>query len=399
MLPRSPPAPALQLGSGGKSFHRVEKALSWYDARRYCRLRYTDLADLQVGNLAQLYSLMAGADVWIGLFFDASISGLRWSSGSAFTSLTWSQSLPDFGVGFCATVYTSLNIVPRLGASSCTEQKPFVCYYDPAVGHLISTEPSPTTSPKPAVVQIGGRTFTRFDQVMTWSLALLYCRSHQTDLADLQTVTSEAGKEALKSITRETDAWIGLYFNANSGAPSWSSDLGASIPSWLGALPRLGTGLCAGLRSYANRSPRVYSANCSSLQPFICFHDPAVGHRQSAAPPPLRPASASASAPAAPASRGTTVTGAGSGPDMEDAAGATEARPSSSEAHRKTSAPKSGHPFGILKADFTIPTLMDPEEMKDQFLRQIKEALKLALGQLGHQQFRLKWVGFEVNKK
>ncbi|XP_012501984.1 PREDICTED: putative C-type lectin domain-containing protein LINC00083 [Propithecus coquereli] len=359
-------AAALQLGSGGKSFHRVEKALSWYDARRYCRLRYTDLADLQVGNLAQLYSLMAGADVWIGLFFDASISGLRWSSGSAFTSLTWSQSLPDFGVGFCATVYTSLNIVPRLGASSCTEQKPFVCYYDPAVGHLISTEPSPTTSPKPAVVQIGGRTFTRFDQVMTWSLALLYCRSHQTDLADLQTVTSEAGKEALKSITRETDAWIGLYFNANSGAPSWSSDLGASIPSWLGALPRLGTGLCAGLRSYANRSPRVYSANCSSLQPFICFH---------------------------------AVTGAGSGPDMEDAAGATEARPSSSEAHRKTSAPKSGHPFGILKADFTIPTLMDPEEMKDQFLRQIKEALKLALGQLGHQQFRLKWVGFEVNKK
>ncbi|XP_075856521.1 putative C-type lectin domain family 20 member A isoform X2 [Microcebus murinus] len=199
-------AAALQLGSSGKSFHRVEEALSWPDARRYCRLRYTDLADLQPGGLAQLYALSSSADVWIGLFFDASISGLRWSSGSAFTSLTWSQRLPDFGVGFCATLSTSLKIVPRLGASSCTAQKPFVCYYDPAVGHLVSTEPSLslTTSPKP------------------------------------------------------------------------------------------------------------------------------------------------------------------------------------------------GHPFGILKADFTIPTLMAPEEMKDQFLREIEEVLKLTLG---HEQFRVKWVSFEVNKK
>ncbi|XP_075856520.1 putative C-type lectin domain family 20 member A isoform X1 [Microcebus murinus] len=234
-------AAALQLGSSGKSFHRVEEALSWPDARRYCRLRYTDLADLQPGGLAQLYALSSSADVWIGLFFDASISGLRWSSGSAFTSLTWSQRLPDFGVGFCATLSTSLKIVPRLGASSCTAQKPFVCYYDPAVGHLVSTEPSLslTTSPKPAVTSVE------------------------------------------------------------------------------------------------------------------------------------------------------------SGTDIKDTATTTEAQHLSSESKKKT-APKSGHPFGILKADFTIPTLMAPEEMKDQFLREIEEVLKLTLG---HEQFRVKWVSFEVNKK
>lgn len=39
---------------------------------------------------------------------------------------------------------------------------------------------------------------------------------------------------------------------------------------------------------------------------------------------------------------------------------------------------------------------MDPEDMKDQFLSEIQEVLKLTLG---HGQFRLKWVGFEVNKK
>uniref|UniRef100_A0A5F4VXI3 C-type lectin domain containing 20A n=1 Tax=Callithrix jacchus TaxID=9483 RepID=A0A5F4VXI3_CALJA len=92
----------------------------------------------------------------------------------------------------------------------------------------------------------------------------------------------------------------------------------------------------------------------------------------------------------------TAVTSVGSGTDRRDTAAATEAQHLSSESKDKTSAPKSGHPFGILKADFTISTLMDPEEMKDQFLRQIQEVLKLTLG---HEQFRLKWVSFEVNKK
>lgn len=101
--------------------------------------------------------------------------------------------------------------------------------------------------------------------------ALGYCRSHHTDLADLQTLTDQAGKEALKSITSETEAWIGLYFDAVSRSLSWSSGLGASIPTWL-QIPKFGVGLCAGLRTYVNYSPRVYSVVCSSLQPFICFY-------------------------------------------------------------------------------------------------------------------------------
>ena len=120
-------------------------------------------------------------------------------------------------------------------------------------------------------MHIGQQTFTRFDQEVTWRAALLYCRRHHTDLADLQLVVDPAAKEALKSITSETEAWIGLYFNAASGALSWSSDLGSSIPAWL-QVPQLGTGLCAGLRTYARYSPRVYSLDCSSLKPFICFY-------------------------------------------------------------------------------------------------------------------------------
>lgn len=121
------------------------------------------------------------------------------------------------------------------------------------------------------MVQIGRQTFLRFSRELTWQAALLYCRGHHTDLADLQQVTDEAGREDLRSITEETEAWIGLYFNPASGALSWSSGLGASVPTWL-QVPKFGAGLCAGLRTYARYPPRVYALACSALKPFICFY-------------------------------------------------------------------------------------------------------------------------------
>nr|XP_055175000.1 putative C-type lectin domain family 20 member A [Nyctereutes procyonoides] len=587
---------ARQLMSNGKNFSRVEVELSWSEALQHCRLHHTDLADLQsmnsVSSMRTLYSLTSSTEAWIGLFFNTRLRGLSWSSGSTFTAPVWS-SLPVFQEGVCATLY-SISIFPSLGASSCTERKPFICYYDPAVGHRIFTEPAPslTTSPKPATVRIGQQTFTRFDQEVTWRAALLYCRRHHTDLADLQLVADPAAKEALKSITSETEAWIGLYFNAASGALSWSSDLGSSIPAWL-QVPQLGTGLCAGLRTYARYSPRVYSLDCSSLKPFICFYDPSIGHRESAAlypsfigpssdvtmeptlrpsisllpipclawplpgcprpgspqwalggqgqawenrratagpgsrgghagslllmphrpghhtlrilprplattcqrpcpgalalagswaqgpprepwflppssapPPQPRPRALATPSPAGkgpepagaknpevrechcedqggssrardevwpdrasptgwllqppcaerglptpgpslrpPCSRlcaGTpaAVTTEGTGGDTGSTATATRAQHLSSTEHPESTGtgptPTSGQLFGILKADFTIPALLDPQDMKDQFLNEIQEVLKLTLGR---EQFRLKWVGFEVNKK
>ncbi|XP_057363890.1 putative C-type lectin domain family 20 member A isoform X1 [Manis pentadactyla] len=392
---------ALQLLSNDRSFLRVEEELSWSEALKHCRRHHTDLADLQsmnsMSSIKNLYSLTSSTEAWIGLFFDKHIGGLSWSSGSTFTAPVWT-SLPVFQEGICATLY-SMSIFPSLGAASCTAQKPFICYYDPAVGHRVFTEPalSLTTPPKPAVVQIGRQTFKRFDQEVTWLAALLYCRSHHTDLADLQAVTDEAGTEALKTVTSETEAWIGLYFNAASGSLSWSSDLGTSIPTWL-QVPQFGTGLCAGLRTYARYKPRVYAVACSSLKPFICFYDPSTGHRLAAVLPPLT------QAPFSEVTVDTmprpTVASERSGTDMRYTAIATQVQHLSSSSHpgskEETPAPDSGKLFGILKADFTIPALMDPEDMKDQFLNEIQEVLKLTLG---HEQFRLKLVSLEVNKK
>ncbi|EFB26869.1 hypothetical protein PANDA_004296, partial [Ailuropoda melanoleuca] len=125
------PVPARQLMNSGRNFSRVEVELSWSEALRYCRLHHTDLADLQsmnsVHSAGALYSLTRSTHAWIGLFFNVSVQGLSWSSGSAFSAPVWS-SLPIFKEGLCATLY-SISVFPSLGATSCTAQKPFICYY------------------------------------------------------------------------------------------------------------------------------------------------------------------------------------------------------------------------------------------------------------------------------
>uniref|UniRef100_A0AAA9T3W2 Uncharacterized protein n=2 Tax=Bos TaxID=9903 RepID=A0AAA9T3W2_BOVIN len=115
------------------------------------------------------------------------------------------------------------------------------------------------------------------------------------------------------------------------------------------------------------------------------------------------PAQSQAAGPGTAGSRpwpDTAVTSERSGTNMTGTAPATQAQHWSSANHpestEKTPALKPGQLFGILKADFLIPVLMDPEDMKDQFLSEIQDVLKLTLG---HEQFRLKWVGFKVNKK
>ncbi|KAB0376522.1 hypothetical protein FD755_010966, partial [Muntiacus reevesi] len=279
----------LQLTSEGKTFWRVAEELSWSEALGYCRRHHTDLADLHSmsgwSSIKALYSLTSSHGAWVGLFFDVRLGGLRWSSGSSFSASVWG-SLPTFREGLCATLY-SITFLPSLGAAWCTARRPFICYYDPAVEAHTLLEPvlSLTATPKPVEVQLGNLTFKRFDQEKTWLEALGYCRRYHTDLADLQTVTEEMDED-LKSITSNTEAWIGLYFSAASGSLRWSSDRSSSIPSWLQP-PKFGAGLCAGLSRYWSFPSRISAVTCFALKPFICFDDPTIGHRDLAALPQL----------------------------------------------------------------------------------------------------------------
>ncbi|KAM4861907.1 putative C-type lectin domain family 20 member A isoform 3-T4 [Thomomys bottae] len=392
-----------QLVSNGKSFYRVAEVLSWQEAKYFCRRYYTDLADLESLNseegIKTLYKLTSKTEAWVGLFYNEKISGLSWSSGSVFTNPEWCT-LPVFQRDLCATLFSTVYILPALGAASCIAQKPFICYEDHSVGHSTSSESSLslTVLPKQAEVQIGRLNFIRFQQEMTWPLALKYCRNHYTDLADLQTVTDEADKKALKTITNKIEAWIGLYFNTKSENLTWSSDLGDSIPDWLLPVPMLRRGLCAALGNYLE-STHIYAVGCSLMKSFICFYDPNTGTRKLAEMPPFLDASSVMTVKTTPKPT-RAVTSVKDAIDTREKITATQAQHLSSSNHPEsedqTGTPKTGYSFGILKADFTISTLKDPAELKDEFLKEIHEALKLILG---HKQFKLKWVDFEVNKK
>ncbi|XP_055963302.1 putative C-type lectin domain family 20 member A [Sorex fumeus] len=278
---------ALQLISNGKTFARVDdRLLSWPDALHFCRLYFTDLADLQsmgsLFSLTDLYRVTSDVAAWIGLFFDVATQQLSWSSGSVFSTPQWTK-MPSFGAGICATLHSTAG-VPSLGADACAVRKPFICYYDEKVGHRLTTQPplSLTTSPPPAAVQVGGRTFLRFERPLPWLEALIFCRRRCSDLADLQALGG-TDWDALQPIAWDRpEAWIGLYFSPVSGAPRWSSDQGdGGVPSWL-EVPAMGVGLCAGLGTFRNFGPRLYVTSCSLHRPFLCFHDPAIGHRTSA---------------------------------------------------------------------------------------------------------------------
>ncbi|KAM4861906.1 putative C-type lectin domain family 20 member A isoform 2-T3 [Thomomys bottae] len=460
-----------QLVSNGKSFYRVAEVLSWQEAKYFCRRYYTDLADLESLNseegIKTLYKLTSKTEAWVGLFYNEKISGLSWSSGSVFTNPEWCT-LPVFQRDLCATLFSTVYILPALGAASCIAQKPFICYEDHSVGHSTSSESSLslTVLPKQAEVQIGRLNFIRFQQEMTWPLALKYCRNHYTDLADLQTVTDEADKKALKTITNKIEAWIGLYFNTKSENLTWSSDLGDSIPDWLLPVPMLRRGLCAALGNYLE-STHIYAVGCSLMKSFICFYDPNTGTRKLAEMPPFLDASSvmtvkttpkptretsTVSAAAFPSlvskacpqqtmnlgsttlssntCNSTTFTSVGlpalqyqgstslspltihaplggtavqreqlrtlavpaqaaslnllpgeeavtsvkDAIDTREKITATQAQHLSSSNHPEsedqTGTPKTGYSFGILKADFTISTLKDPAELKDEFLKE-----------------------------
>ncbi|MXQ87648.1 hypothetical protein E5288_WYG017745 [Bos mutus] len=361
-----------------KTFWRVAEELSWSEALKYCRWHHTDLADLHsMSSIRALYSLTSSHEAWIGLFFDVHLGGLRWSGGSSFSALAWG-SLLTFREGLCATLY-SITFLPSLGAAWCAARRPFICYFDPTVRPHTLLEPvlSLTATPKPVEVQLGNLFFKRFDQEKMWLEAVGYCRRYHTDLADLQMVTEEMDKD-LKSITSNTEAWIGLYFSAASGSPRWSSDRGSSVPAWLQP-PKFGAGLCAGLSSYWSFPPRISAVTCFSLKPFICFDDPTIGHRDFAALPQLfyTPSSEVTMGMMPRPSTLPSVTSERSGTNMTGTAPATQAQHWSSANHpestEKTPAPKPGQLFGILKADFLNPVLMDPEDMKDQFLSEYRE--------------------------
>lgn len=128
-----------------------------------------------------------------------------------------------------------------------------------------------TASPAPALQQVsGGKTFSRVEEELSWRDAQRYCRLHSGDLADLQSMRSMSHLRALYSLTRRTEAWIGLFYDVRIRGPSWSSGSNFTAPKW-SLLPIFKEGTCATLYS-VSFLPVLGAASCTARKPFICYH-------------------------------------------------------------------------------------------------------------------------------
>ncbi|XP_038614612.1 putative C-type lectin domain family 20 member A isoform X2 [Tachyglossus aculeatus] len=137
-------------------FIRIGTVMDWPSAYFYCKSKYTNLADFHdVTDAAALTPILDDQDRWVGLFFDEEIGQLKWSTNMFGTPEWLSQIL--FLPGQCGTLHLFGSSRAKLSANSCSDKKPFICFYDPTFRY-------PTTAqlildPQPATTQEGMTTF------------------------------------------------------------------------------------------------------------------------------------------------------------------------------------------------------------------------------------------------
>ncbi|KAK1792678.1 hypothetical protein P4O66_012620 [Electrophorus voltai] len=111
------------------SYILFTQAKTWYEAQKYCRTYYKDLASVrnQTEN-DQIKNMIQGSGViWIGLFRDS----WKWSDGNNVSFHIWNSGQPDNEYGNdenCAVAL--LNQLGHWNDINCTYALPFFCYID-----------------------------------------------------------------------------------------------------------------------------------------------------------------------------------------------------------------------------------------------------------------------------
>ncbi|XP_069044173.1 macrophage mannose receptor 1-like [Lepisosteus oculatus] len=217
----------------------VKTAMSWLDARQYCR--QGDDGDLAtVLDQSQLQQLLVAAQgssapqVWIGLYQDQ--PRWQWSSGDEVTYYNWNRTY------FCAKV----NAEGTWEDAVCDDLNYFMC----------STDSSQ-----------GSRTYTLIKQSKTWAAARDHCRQQHTDLV---TISSPRENQAVRKIAGGSVFWIGLF----NQPWEWSDGGDSSFRLWAPGDPdnQNGTELCVSVTG-----PSVivslsvwYDMNCLTALSFLC---------------------------------------------------------------------------------------------------------------------------------
>ncbi|XP_016333234.1 macrophage mannose receptor 1-like [Sinocyclocheilus anshuiensis] len=215
----------------------MNQSMTWLDAQRYCRARFTDLAAVMTMNdvrrLVTTVDHGYNGSVWIGLHA-LGVGRWLWTMGDSAISQDsmWHPGEPS-GDGECVRSFNG-----SWYDESCSTVLPFVCFND-STGFIINKT------------------------AMTWRDAQSYCRQHHTDLASI------SSPEQQNLISKESSLWIGLFLDSWE----WSNQWSYFFRYWAADQPLLSlvSSNCAGMSTTDSGKWAQYS--CDLKQPFICYGD------------------------------------------------------------------------------------------------------------------------------
>ncbi|XP_076838093.1 macrophage mannose receptor 1-like [Brachyhypopomus gauderio] len=179
------------------SYQLVLEPMSWYEAQRFCREKYTDLIsirDQEQNEEVNLNGKNSTTPFWIGLLCD----DWEWADGGLSTYRNWETDQPQT-TGDCTTLLGG-----KWHSVPCGNGQSALCYHSNATVFSAA----------------GGSRLRTFhiivDESLTQSEAQTACRRNYTDLV---TVYSEEDNSVLANLIEEAGlcaAWIGLHHSQPS---------------------------------------------------------------------------------------------------------------------------------------------------------------------------------------
>ncbi|XP_076837008.1 secretory phospholipase A2 receptor-like [Brachyhypopomus gauderio] len=225
------------------SYQLVLEPMSWYEAQRYCREKYTDLIsirDQEQNEEVNLNGKNSTTPFWIGLLCD----DWEWTDGGLSTYRNWGTDHPQ-RTGDCTTLLGG-----KWVSVPCGNGQSALCYHSNATVFSAA----------------GGSRLRTFhiivDESLTQSEAQTACRRNYTDLV---TVYSEEDNSVLANLTEEAGlyaAWIGLQ----PSQPSYKWSNGDAV-TFVNLTEDCGTWNCCATMM-ANGSWECN--NCTEKNNFMC---------------------------------------------------------------------------------------------------------------------------------
>uniref|UniRef100_A0A669D241 C-type lectin domain-containing protein n=1 Tax=Oreochromis niloticus TaxID=8128 RepID=A0A669D241_ORENI len=232
-------------------YHFTAENKSWYEAQRYCREKYTDLAKVfDMTDMSRLRnSTQNQGEAWIGLNNNTdgnrtwhwSLPGVEYIQNDS----SWNQSgrTDKEKPGNCVRKRDKLADV------SCNHTLWFICYDE---------------------MKKDNKTLYLIEYKMKWTQAQSYCRYNYTDLASgLDQVDEEKYEAVIKGLIpdKKFSAWVGLFRDSWR----WSDGSDFSFRYWDMELfiDTQSNKTCA--MTLLNRSGKWSSDECDKEKPFFCY--------------------------------------------------------------------------------------------------------------------------------